>query len=85
MFDSVHHMDSNFLEVGSGIESCSFVDERFVFIDLVQLSYFRISPHRVTVHAIQFHRFNVITRDLETAHVHRFVTEGMELRFVRHA
>ena len=82
MFNSVHHVDSNLLEVGSGIESYSFIDKRLAFIDLVLLSHLCISPHRVPIHAIQFHCLNVITRYLETVHVYWFVTEGMELRFV---
>jgi len=63
MLDSMCHVHSDTLAVGSGIESNSFV----------------ICPHGVAIDSIEFQSFSVVARDLEAAHVHRLTAEGVQL------
>jgi len=85
MLDSMCHVHSDMLAVGSGIESNSFVNERLVLINLVEFSRFGIYPHGVAIDSIEFQSFSMVARDLEAAHADRLTAEGVQLSLVSHA
>jgi len=85
MLDSMHHMCSDALVVGSRIVSNSFVNERLVLIDLVEFSRFSVCPHGVVINSVEFQSFSVVSRDLEAAHANRLAAEGVQLSLVSHA
>jgi len=85
MLDSVYHVYSDTLVVGSRIESNSFVNKRLVLIDLVEFSRFCVYPHGVAIDSVEFQSFSMVARDLEAVHVDRLTVEGVQLSLVSHA
>jgi len=85
LLDSMYHVYSDTLVVGSRVEANSFVNERLVLIDLIEFSRFGVYPHGVAIDSIEFQCFGVVARDLEAAHVHRLAAEGVQFSLVSHA
>jgi len=85
MLDSMYHVHSDTLVVGSRIVSNSFVNERLVLINLIELSCFCVYPHGAAIDLVEFQSFCVVAGDLEAVHVNRLTVERVQFSLVSRA